>query len=313
MNIKRSIDKNYKLIWYVVIIIIFILFVIKILNSYYEKEENKRQIQLNDEIIKEQAGKNQNIAESDYTTESNSIEITIGSFVNYCNKRELDKAYQMLTDECKKEMFSTIEEFERIYINNVYNVKRVYELLEWTVEENRYTYQVKLYGDILSTGNVGDFKEEYYTLIQDDNGNYKLNVNNYIYGENRNIESTVKDITIKIGKVDIYDEYEKAEITITNNSSKTICLTGNKYEKNIYLLNYKETKYSSLDGTFDNQEIIIKPNNTKTFTVKFNKTYSPSNKAIYLQLSDVILDYQEYLTSEDKDNYSNRTSIKVQY
>jgi len=308
MNIKRTIDRNYKLISFIIIGIIFILLCIKGLNKIYEYDEEKLQkqnIEQNNQTIEK--------TEVIYTTESNSIEQTMESFVNYCNKKELNNAYKMLTDECKNAMFPTVGDFERIYINNVYNVQREYQMIQWNTDENKYTYQVRLYGDILALGTSNSYLEELYTFIEDDNGIYKLNINNYIYGEDKNIKYKQKNIYIEIGHVDIYEEYETAVIKITNNSTKMVSLTGDTNRKNIYLQNNIGTTYSSLNSDFDNKDIILKPKETKTFKVDFNKIYNEQNKAIYLVFSDVILDYEQYLKSEAKSNYSNRTSIKVNY
>lgn len=311
MNIKRIIDRNGKLIFYGVLIIIGILFAIKSLNAYYEKDEKIRKEQvIKNEIIKENQSKT---PVTNYTTESDSIKITITSFVNYCNNRELENAYKMLTDECKAAMFPTIEDFERIYINNIYNIKRTFDVTKWSVDGNKSTYLVTLYGDLLATGGTANSTQEYYTFVEEDDGNYKLNINNFIYGEARNLESTVKNIKIKIGNVDIYEDHEEVTVTITNNTSKKICLTGNTYRENIYLQNYSGMTYSSLNSEFDYEEIVMEPNSARTFIVGFNKVYSSTNKASFVVLSDVILDYEDYLNSDDKANYSNRTSIKVKY
>lgn len=315
MNIKRIIDKNGKLILYIVLIITFVLFAIKSLNAYYENDEERRKT----EIINNQINGNvQNTVETDDTSNSNSvendsIEKTMSSFVNYCNNREIENAYEMLTDECKNAMFPSAEDFERVYVNNIYNVERTYELVKWTTDGNKSTYLVKFYGDVLATGSIENYTEDYYTFVETDNGTYKLNINNFIYGEDRSIEETTLNITIRIGQVEVYEEYERARITIINNTSNTICLTGNKYENNIYLQNSQDTTYSSLNSRFDNEEIVMRPNETQTLWVEFNKVYSSTNKAEYLVLSDVILDYEDYLNSEDKDNYSYRTSIVVEY
>lgn len=313
MNIKRFIDQNRKSIWYIVIIIFFVLFAIKLLNSYYKEEEKRKKIEAAESVANSQEAEKQNITENDYTTESNSIELTMSSFVNYCNKRELEKAYNMLTEECKEAMFPTVEDFKKIYIDIVYKINREYDLVKWSTDRNKSTYLVTLYGNILATGGTDNSTQEYYTFVEDDNGNYKLNVNNYIYGEDRNIVNTVSNITIKIGHVDIYEEYEEAKITITNNTAKTICLTGNKYKKNIYLKNLLGIGYSPLNSEFETREITMRPNSFQTFKIRFNKAYSANNKATKLVLSDIILDYENYLKSEDKDTYSNRISIEINY
>lgn len=311
MNIRRIIDKNAKLIWYLALIIVFIFIAIKSLNSYYEQDEEKKKKEAAENAIKNETQVSTPI---DFSVESDSVQEAMASFVNYCNNRELENAYKMLTEECKGEMFPTIEDFDKIYVQKIFNIKRQYELTRWSTVENRITYLVSFYGDILSTGGVDKYyTEEYYTFVEDENGIYKLNINNYIYGETRNIKSTVKNITINIEKVHIYEEYEKATITITNNTSKTICLTGNKYKENICLKNSKDVTYSSLNSQFDSEELILEPNRTQTYIVEFNKVYSVNNKAHYLVLSDVIFDYESYLKCEDKINYANRTNIKVKY
>lgn len=311
MNIRRIIDKNAKLIWYLAIIIVFIFIAIRSLNSYYEQDEEKKKKEAAENAIKNETQVSTPI---DFSVESDSVQEAMASFVNYCNNRELENAYKMLTEECKTEMFPRIEDFDKIYVQKIFNIKRQYELTRWSTVENRITYLVSFYGDILATGGVDKYyTEEYYTFVEDENGIYKLNINNYIYGETRNIKSTVKNITINIEKVHIYEEYEKATITITNNTSKTICLTGNKYKENICLKNSKDVTYSSLNSQFDSEELILEPNRTQTYIVEFNKIYSVNNKAHYLVLSDVIFDYESYLKCEDKINYANRTNIKVKY
>jgi len=202
MNIKRIIDKNGKLIWYIGLIIIFVLLAIKSLNSYYEVQEQKKQAEMSENILNSDPNKNEII---DYSTESTTVKKTIASFVNYCNKRELENAYKMLTDECKNAMFPSIEYFEKLYINNIYNVERTFEVAKWATDGNKSIFLVTLYGDILATGKTDNYIQEYYTFVKNDKGMYKININNYIYGEDRNLESTVNNIKVKIGHVDIYE------------------------------------------------------------------------------------------------------------
>lgn len=314
MNVKRFIDKNNKLILYIILVIALVLIFIKLLNSYYEKSEQKK---VNEIINNEKNGTVQNNTENDNyvnNTENDSIEKTMKSFVNYCNNKDIENAYKMLTDECKSAVFPTLDFFRTTYIDKIYDINRQYEMVKWSIDDNKITYLVKLYGNLLSTGgNDARYTEDYYTFVKADNDIYKLNINNYIYGKDTNIEEKKNNIILKINHIDVYEEYEKIKITITNNTGKKICLTGNKYNKNIYLKSAKGTTYSSINSEFDREEIILKPNETKILNVEFNKVYSSTNKAQYLILSDIILDYDNYLNNTDKENYSYRTSIKVQY
>lgn len=308
MDIKRIFEKDGKFILQVIFIIVAVFVGIKYLNAYYENDEKQKLIEMNqnsnDESIE--------VIEENYAIESNSIENTMRSFVNYCNNGEVSNAYQMLTQECKNAMFPTEEYLKTTYIEKIYNTKRKYEMIKWSTNGNKTTYLVKLYGDLLATGGSKDnYTEDYYTFIKNDNGTYKININKYIYGEQRNIEQTVNGLTIKIEYVDVYEQYEDVKITIVNNSHQKICLNGNKYLKKIYLQNTQGTKYSSINSKFDIEEVILRPNETQTLWVEFNKVYSSTNKAQYLVFSDIIFNYEDYLI--DKNNYSNRTSLNIKY
>ena len=63
-------------------------------------------------------------------------------------------------------------------------------------------------------------------------------------------------------------------------------------------------------------EYYKKEHSTQMIFVKegsFYKTYKGENETKYLVLSDIILDYEEYLNSEDKTQYSNRISMSLGY
>jgi len=312
MDIGKDIDEKYKSIAYVIFIIICVIFAIKSLNLFYKKQEEIKKIEITQKETNENTQSTTEIEQFSNSVENDSIKATMKSFVNYCNNREIENAYKMLTDECKNAMFPTEEYLKTTYIEKIYNVKKNYDMFKWSVDGNKTTYLVKLYEDLLSTGGSEDnYTEDYYTFVKNDNGTYKININNYIYGEQRNIEKTINGITIKIENVDVYEEYEKARITITNNSSKKICLNGNKNNRSIYLENAKGVKYSSINSEFDIEEIIMRPNEIKIFDVEFNKVYMSSNKAQYLVISDIILDYENYMIN--KDDYLNRTTLKIEY
>ena len=310
-NIRRFINRNSRSIWTIIGVIVFVFFIIKLMNSYYEKNEENNQNNNIQNNVSSQTMDIQDLTERNYTVKSSSVKITFASFVNYCNKRELEKAYAMLTEECKEAMFPTIEDFERIYINKIYNIKRTYGLVKWSTEGNRSTYLLTLYGDLLATGSTEKATQEYVTLVQDEKGIYKLNINNYIYGKDKNITGNVKGITVKIEHVDVYEDHEEVQITIINNTSKKILITDNK--NNIYLGNSKGLIYESLNTDLDNGNMIVESNDSQTFRVEFNKIYSSTSKADYLALQDIILDYESFINSGNKENYTNKTSIKLRY
>lgn len=302
MDIKTFINQNGKLVLQIALIIVGIFLGIKFLNTYYENDEKRKLEELATKNNKEEI-----IEQVVYTTESNSPEITLASFVNYCNNKELENAYKMLTNECKDAMFPTIQEFEDIYIKNIYNVKRNYDLEKWSTDGKKITYIVTLYEDILATGTTDNLTQEYCTFIEDENGNYKININNFIYRQNLNIVKKVDNVEINIKHVDVYQEYEEYSVTITNNADTTICVTGNTNNNNIYLRKSNK-KYVSINSLFDRGDILLLDfGNSQKLDIKFNKMYEPKNLGGDIFIERVILDYEEYL----KQNYSKIINIQI--
>ena len=102
---------------------------------------------------------------------------TIYKFVDYCNKQEIEKAYNLITEECKQQMYPTLDAFKNAYYGDVFNGKqRTCTIENWVGD----IYKVRMGEDILSTGkDTGYAKEDYITIKKVDN-EYKLNINNYI-------------------------------------------------------------------------------------------------------------------------------------
>jgi len=311
MNIKRFINQNNKSILHILLIVVAILIVIKTLNSIYEQYGERKKA----EIIQNEKNKNNEFyTQYDNTSssiENNTIEKTINSFVNYCNNRELENAYKILTQECKENMYPTVDFFKTAYIDKIYNVRRLYEMTKWSTNENKTTYLVTLYEDILATGGTNNSTQEYWTFIQEENGNYKLNINNYIYRQEINAEKSNNNVKVTVQNVDIYQEYEEFNIKITNDTSKTICLSGFQYNNNIYLEN-DDKKYQSINSGFDRgEEILLESSQTQTLNVRFNKMYTPNDIGEKITIKNIILDYDAYLNSGDLARYSNKTTITV--
>lgn len=72
----------------------------------------------------------------------------ISQFIDYCNRKEIEQAYNMLSEKCKQEKYNTVKNFEEKYINVLFDINIVdYDIL---VKDN--TYIVTLIQDMLITG-----------------------------------------------------------------------------------------------------------------------------------------------------------------
>ena len=321
MSIIKTIEKNKKIIIYVAFIVILAFLGIRGLNSYYKKQETIKDKQYqtdkqvnNQDNVESEITENTNDNIVAYSTETKSIPKTIEAFVYYCNIKDVESAYKMLTDECKNAMFPTVEDFKKIYVDYIFDIDRTYKLDKWIAETDKVIYLITLYGDILATGNTDDVVQDYYTIIKQDNGVYRLNINSYIYGKKIDNENTYNDITVKIENIDVYEDREGATITITNNSNKVVCIRGNTTNENVYIESKNNRQYSLIDGLLNIEDSILQPHSAIRYDIEYNKSYSLMDKAEYLVFDDVILDYNEYLYSINNNKpYNNRTSIKIKY
>jgi len=320
-NLIRFINKNQKTIFYVILAVIFFIIIIASLNAYYTNKEKEAQEELENNKETESTYSNganvtmENIEDdvSKNITNDN-IENTMKLFVNYCNNGDYESAYNMLTEECKTALaYHSAKAFKDYYIDLRFPEPQEYVLKRWDSEDNIVVCLITFNGDLMASGGA-DFSEnqEYYTFVKQ-NGEYKINLNNYIYGEERKTKYVFDDIDVKVTKINAYSRYEEITMEITNNSTKDIAFSGYEDDNSVYLTNEKGTIYSSINSEFDEQDVVISAGNTKEVTVTFNKLYSSSNKATTINFGKVILDYDEYLNTHNRSAYKNTTTIKVNY
>jgi len=74
----------------------------------------------------------------------------ISQFIDYCNNGEIEEAYSMLSNNCKKERYDTIDKFKQQYINKVFKIN----ISEYSFVKKGNTYIVTLKQDMLITGKL---------------------------------------------------------------------------------------------------------------------------------------------------------------
>lgn len=314
--------QNKNKIMKIVLFVIFILLVIQVLNSISQKKQDDLYKQAQNDI---DSGKSDTIDNSNYmisqgqtvkNSEDTKIKDSMKNFVEYCNNGSFENAYKMITDDCKNELFTNVQEFQESYINNVFSGKRNYSMQAWSKSYNMYTYLITYTEDILETGKKGNKTQEYYTFIKQKDGDYKISINNYIYKEVfDNIKTDNSDVNIEVLLKNVYKEYEIYEFKITNNSDKIILLNRDKNNSSLYLIDSDKVKYSSIQGELAGKDdILLEPGKNKKFKVKFNKVYNPSITIKGMVLKDVVMDYDEYLKEKDNgQEYTNIKSISVNF
>ena len=152
----------------------------------------------------------------------------IEEFIDFCNRKEIQKAYDLLTEACKEEKFkSNIQLFKSNYVDKIFVGKKTYTIQNW-INTYQNTYKIKIIDDMLSSGKISSSEntiEDYYT-IETIGNETKLNIDAYIGRKESNQEVNSNGIKVKILKRNIYKEYESYDITIENQTANTILLNS---------------------------------------------------------------------------------------
>lgn len=294
-HLIRYYNQNRKKIWGIVIIIASAFLLLQLVNHFYKVENQKRlegnskrqegpSINTNTTILTE----NQSVV-TGKKVETKKLETAtnlIDEFISYCNNGEVEKAYELLTEQCKEQIYSNLEIFEQAYINNVFEGKQKKASIE-----NWYDniYKVKIMEDMLSTGKSdGKVKQDYMTIVEESNG-YKLNINGYIGRKAINRTTEKDNIKMEVVNRNTYKEYEEYTIKITNNTEDIILLDGRTDVKTLHLQDSKGITYSSYSHELTEPMLTIEQGKTKEITIKFYSTFISSKKIEAIVFSDLIL------------------------
>ena len=173
-NLRILYHNNKTKIWLILGIIIFVYVIIRMFNAQIKKE--------NEEKINN--GTNQNFQVTTYLPSSQTSVMTnssttkenvkkdteiIKNFIDFCNDNNIEEAYNLLSQQCKDELYKNINDFYNKYYKNIFNEKKSYDIENWASSKN-ITYKVKYLNDIMSSGTVNDeYIEEYITVVTENN------------------------------------------------------------------------------------------------------------------------------------------------
>lgn len=307
MNLVRLYNQNRKGIWRIIIIIAFLILVLQLVNYWVKKgEEKQRNNLVNTNIVTD--GRNTIQITTDKSTvtgksiSQNKLESeinTITTFLESCNNGQIETAYDMLTDECKDEMYNSLEDFKDFYYTSVFQGSRIsFEIENWIDK----TYKIKIVPDMLATGksNDGKNKQDYIT-VEEVNGENKLNINSYV--KRRKIDSVKESDNIKltVNYVDVYMDYEKYNITINNKCGKSILLDDLESIDSMYIEDKNKVKYNAYTHEIGSENLEIARMQTKEIELKYYSKYISSKEMKKIVFSKVILDNEEYRNQRKSD------------
>ena len=297
-----------------------IILLIQVLNSIAKKSREESSNVVNDETSNKSqtSSKSPNIMQTQVSTGGSDVsksdarnnQMLIANFVSYCNNKSITDAYNMLSEECKKELFSTEDEFNNKYLKKIFTNKKDYNIEAWKNTSVGVTYRVTYVDDILSTGKVGTNTEDYITV----DGNGKLNIFRFIGTEKLNKSASNDIATIQILDKVVYDDYEKYSIRVTNNTKNTIMINRKEDNDGIYTVySGSSEKYSAFISEIYEQNLTIEANQTKYLSIRINKLYTGDSAVKKMVFSDIIKNKKEFEKYETKSLYTDVSTIEMNF
>lgn len=302
----RLFNQNRKKFILIILIIAFGFLLLQLLN-YYAGRGNKNTAQSttnsNTSVVNNSSSlisdKSQITGQSISTSKIQNDTEVINKFIEYCNKKDINNAYNLLSDDCKEVMFPSIQDFYDYYYVKIFDEdNKTYTIENWTGS----TYTVRITGNILSTGNLSNSQtnQDYMTIVNQGNEN-KLNINNYVSSQKNNKETTYQNIKVNITQIDTYMDYEIYNLTIENNSKNTILIDTSDDTKSVYLTDENSMKYYFYSSEINESKLRIDSNYKSNIKIKFTNKYSSTRKIKNMVFSKMVLNYNEYLNN--KENY----------
>lgn len=234
----------------------------------------------------------------------------IDNFATYCNNGDIESAYNLLSSDCKEQMYQTKEDFKTIYYEPVFGkAKREITVENWVGN----IYKVKFAENALATGNFDEsnITQDYITVVKE-NGQIKLNINNYICKQQINRTQEANNVKIRVVEANTYFDYQSFTFEITNNRDTPILINDSNIDSTMYIEDKNGTHYQAYTHELARSDTKISAGQTQTVTIKYYSRYS-SNKIIkYTVFERIVLDYGAYSHYTNIGAYKNFGSIRIE-
>lgn len=299
-NFIRYWNHNRKKIIIVIAIIAFIFILIRILDGYYKNKSinsSSPVIDMTKPIQSVITG--QKVDEKVTDKNMNCID----QFINYENNKEYEKAYSLLTDDCKEEYSNDVNTFINNYCTKIFATKKTYNLELWFNSGDAYTYKIKMYEEnMLATGegNLDKNIEDYITIVKGKDED-KISINGFIRKSNINKSNEINNIEVLIRSKKVYKDYETYNITIRNKTSNDILIGDRKNNKDIYLVDKDNIQYSAFLNELSTDSLLLKSGYEKNISINFNKIYDQNKIISEIKFKNIILDSEKYLNNKNNE------------
>ena len=251
------------------------------------------------------------------------IEEIIDEYIGYCNEGNYQKAFNMLSEDCRKYGFNnSVYDFMQYVLVKMPTPKK-YSIQDYSNikygNTRLYIYEIKYTDDLLSTGLTNStytYTSEKLTFYDGDDG-LEMSAGDYIYYSD--VKSISENEYLKVdvvGKIVNYS-IEKYKVILTNRSNYTVVVSdGAENDEVVLSLPNEVRKRSELSN------IVLGPQKSEELTMTFPKFVDDGDTAKSLVFSSIRVmekysgtsdDIPEETIQSEIDNAISKFSMEVSF
>ena len=236
---------------------------------------------------------------------------TIKKFVDLCNQKKIEEAYNIITPECRDILYPNVETFINLYYNTIFKTPKLFSLQAWINADDYMIYKISYVDDVLATGNYTDGNkfDDFVTVRKDSN---KISINKYIGRQEIFKEAETDELEILVKTKEVFLENERYVIEVTNKTEKEILLDSmNNVSSNVLLILQSGSAVGVNKYSVNLIDMLVHSKSTKEIILEFRNSFGTNYTGAKLKFKDIILDRFKYI--EDKKNYQDRKSISISF
>lgn len=278
LKVRHFFKKNRKIILIIVVALILLITINRILISFKTPTAPQTTYTPNISILDTSSKVPEKVAES--------FDEFIEQYVIYCNTKDYVSAYNLISDDCKKNFFGNDYNNYVEYVQDKFSSRKKYAIQNYSNYDNKYIYSVKLFDDFLATGLTNQayrYQEEMMVASYDENKNIVFSVGNYIESQDLQYMAANDYVKAEVTEAVVKYSFIAYNLKITNRSDYTVVIQDGNADTNEVVLNV-DGEYR---GTEDTTSIVLKPGETKQVSVAFSKFYDSDATVEGLMLNSV--------------------------
>lgn len=235
------------------------------------------------------------------------IENLIYNYIEYCNNKDYESAYNLLSEDYKIRYCDNIETFKS-YVDEAFATYKRYNIQNYSNLDNMYIYIVRILDDILSTGTTDEYSYiEDKFVIKPENGTLKISLNGYCGKENLNIEAEDDYMQIKITKKEMTYDKVTYNVEIKNKSRYFLVLADSTSYNEIQLVLPKEARTAK---EIESNNFVLLPLDTFNGEFTFDKYIDDIQVATSLKFNSIRI-LPEYTGYDENAEKENENAIKL--